>query len=107
MDSAQARESPLVALLGGSIHAGNARTAALATLCLLNLTIGHRDRVPEWKNALDCVVPLVKLTRKGRIWKAESLIRSWYELRPAVPAAALVPPEKGNGHALVLDTAGE
>lgn len=65
-------------LCRGIFKAGNPRTAALATLCFLKLTMLERDRIPEWRNALDCVVPLVDVTKKGKIWKAEKLIRSWY-----------------------------
>lgn len=67
-------------LCRGVFSGGNSRTAALATLCLLEQIILYDNRTPQWRQSLDCVAALVKLTEAGKLWVANDLILSWYQL---------------------------
>jgi hypothetical protein len=93
-------------LCRGVFARGNSRTSALATLCLLDQIIVS-DRVGEWRNALDCVVALTRLTKAGKLWKTKRVIASWYESQPAPtngnPAAASADPGTAKGRVVQIN----
>lgn len=100
-------------LCRGVFSAGNRRTAALATMCLID-QLGLGKRAAKWENALDCVVSLVRLAKRGKLWKVKRQIYLWYSRKPAQPAppaAALVqahPLElNGNGDLLPANGSGK
>lgn len=93
-------------LCRGVFAGGNARTSAMATLCLLDQMIVS-DRVAPWQNALDCVVSLTRLTKAGKLWKTKRVIATWYQTQPAPtsggPSPTNVDPTgPGNGQGKVV-----
>jgi hypothetical protein len=77
------------------------RTAALATVCLLNQFV-FEERNTTWSRSLDCVDALVQSSQQGRLWETRQLILSWYS--PAAEEATRAATRRdvaaiqGNGH---------